>query len=313
MKKWFGVFAFCCLMLTGCHMNHEWQEATCTTPKTCTIGGETEGEPLGHTWVEATCSEPKHCSVCGEIEGEPLAHTWIEATCSEPKHCSVCGEIEGEPLGHTWIEANYQQPAICEICGETEGEPLQADFEKEGLVCEAELNRLYPYTTTCTGHPDILTTGSVLFSNFKVFESDEEHEALDGYEWQTYTVAIIFEDDNAWDYGVASSLGFAGYYEPIEERDDGTFTLNYNGEDYTECTYDCEETHDGWEYHIYTLEYCYYIRVPIGYDGIVAGARSRAEDGEAVYCRLTNNGEIITDSEEVKEYEPITGTYFYDE
>lgn len=47
-----------CLMLTGCH-NHEWQEATCTTPKTCLTGGETEGEALGHTWAEATCTEPK--------------------------------------------------------------------------------------------------------------------------------------------------------------------------------------------------------------------------------------------------------------
>ena len=34
-----------CVSLTGCHIKHEWVEATCTEPKTCTIGGETEGEP----------------------------------------------------------------------------------------------------------------------------------------------------------------------------------------------------------------------------------------------------------------------------
>ena len=64
-----------CVSLTGCHIKHEWVEATCTEPKTCTIGGETEGEPLGHTRVNATCTEPKTCSICGEKEGEALGHT----------------------------------------------------------------------------------------------------------------------------------------------------------------------------------------------------------------------------------------------
>ena len=116
-----------CLSLTGCHLNHEWQEATCTQPRTCTIGGETEGEPLGHTWVDATCTEPKTCSVCGETEGEPLGHTWADATCTEPKTCSVCGETEGQPLGHTWIDATCTEPKTCSVCGETNGEPIEHD------------------------------------------------------------------------------------------------------------------------------------------------------------------------------------------
>lgn len=55
---------------------HEWQEATCTTPKYCTICEESEGEALGHTkgeWEltkEATLVdvgvEELLCSVCGE-------------------------------------------------------------------------------------------------------------------------------------------------------------------------------------------------------------------------------------------------------
>lgn len=35
--------------LAGCGCQHQWEEATCTTPKTCTQCGETEGEALGHT------------------------------------------------------------------------------------------------------------------------------------------------------------------------------------------------------------------------------------------------------------------------
>ena len=51
-----STLAVCC-MLTGCHMKHEWLEATCTTPKTCSACGETEGEALdGHEWKAVTCT-----------------------------------------------------------------------------------------------------------------------------------------------------------------------------------------------------------------------------------------------------------------
>lgn len=41
---------------------HEWDEASCTVPKTCSICRATEGEPLGHepgswqTVTETTCT-----------------------------------------------------------------------------------------------------------------------------------------------------------------------------------------------------------------------------------------------------------------
>ena len=34
---------------------HEWTDATCGTPKTCTKCDLTEGEALGHSWQEADC------------------------------------------------------------------------------------------------------------------------------------------------------------------------------------------------------------------------------------------------------------------
>ena len=40
------------LVLTSCgnkQHEHKWSEATCTSPKTCTECGATEGEALGHT------------------------------------------------------------------------------------------------------------------------------------------------------------------------------------------------------------------------------------------------------------------------
>ena len=139
-----------CFCLSACCLSHDWQEATCTAPKTCAKCGKTEGNPLPHTWNEATCTKPKTCSVCGETEGEPLGHEWIDATCTEPKTCSECGETEGKALGHqaspatctedsvcsrcgmiiekatghAWMDATAGKPKTCKNCGLTEGDPL---------------------------------------------------------------------------------------------------------------------------------------------------------------------------------------------
>lgn len=82
------------LLLAGCGCKHEWTEATCTEPKTCSLCGETEGKPLGHTWEEATCTEPKTCAVCGITSGRANGHDWENATASSPKKCKVCGLTE---------------------------------------------------------------------------------------------------------------------------------------------------------------------------------------------------------------------------
>lgn len=100
-------FILFCVLLRACGAitlhDHEWQEATCTTPKTCSVCGDTEGDPLCHHWTEATCIAPKTCSVCGEAVGGPSKHDWIKATCEVPKTCSVCGAQDGEALGHHTI------------------------------------------------------------------------------------------------------------------------------------------------------------------------------------------------------------------
>ena len=122
-----GAIAF---MLSGCCFQHEWLEATCSTPKTCEECGKTEGDVLDHKWQEATCSAPKTCKICGETEGETLDHEWQEATCSTPKTCEICEETEGEGLNHEWQEATCSAPKTCALCGATEGESLGHKWEK---------------------------------------------------------------------------------------------------------------------------------------------------------------------------------------
>lgn len=110
-------------------MYHRWNDADCTTPKTCTICGKTEGMPLGHDWTDATCEDPKTCVVCGETEGEPLGHDWANATCIAPKTCTRCGKTEGDALGHELVDVQVlkeptcteegQQQGTCERCHET--------------------------------------------------------------------------------------------------------------------------------------------------------------------------------------------------
>lgn len=66
--------------LTACSCKHEWTEATCTAPKTCSLCQKAEGEPLRHSWNDATCTTPKICSSCKETEGKELGHDYKEET-----------------------------------------------------------------------------------------------------------------------------------------------------------------------------------------------------------------------------------------
>ena len=117
------------LVLSGCCLSHEWAEASCSVPKTCTKCGKSEGDVLPHTWTNATCTNPKTCSECGVTEGETLPHTWVDATCDNPKTCDKCNTTEGEALGHTWEDATCVSAKTCSTCNETSGTPLDHNYE----------------------------------------------------------------------------------------------------------------------------------------------------------------------------------------
>ncbi|MBE7002142.1 MAG: hypothetical protein E7421_05570 [Ruminococcaceae bacterium] len=65
---------------TSC--SHSWNNATCTTPKTCTKCGATEGNAAGHSWSAATCVAPKTCKTCNITEGTKGEHTYTNGVCS---------------------------------------------------------------------------------------------------------------------------------------------------------------------------------------------------------------------------------------
>ena len=121
--------------LAACCYEHQWADANCLEPQTCTQCGKQEGEALGHSWKDATCDVPKTCSVCAMTEGEPLGHSWMDATCDTPKTCSVCALTEGEALGHNWQAATTEDPMTCLTCAATEGERIITDPRFTTAAC----------------------------------------------------------------------------------------------------------------------------------------------------------------------------------
>jgi hypothetical protein len=121
-------------------LGHNWVDATCTTPKTCTICKATSGKALGHSWSTnikewvvkaATCTEEgfqivpcKNCSATDRRVIAVVGHAGGTATCTKGKICTYCGAEYSEPLGHTWKDATCTAPKTCSRCGATEGSAL---------------------------------------------------------------------------------------------------------------------------------------------------------------------------------------------
>jgi hypothetical protein len=84
---------------------HHWHECTA---EGCTLTAGTanseKGGYEGHNWTAANCTTAKTCSICGKTEGSALGHDWADATCTTPKTCkrTGCTATDGSPLGHNW-------------------------------------------------------------------------------------------------------------------------------------------------------------------------------------------------------------------
>ena len=120
-------FCIALLFLVSCNKcKHIWREATCDSPKECSICSATKGKSLGgHNWkfsyteTEATCDQNGtdiyKCSRCHEKEKrivEPSGHTFYSHICSK---CSLT-----DIKANTWYEyredgtfIKYQNAIVC--------------------------------------------------------------------------------------------------------------------------------------------------------------------------------------------------------
>ena len=179
---------------------------------------------------------------------------------------------------------------------------MPADFETYGLTINVEEGVTYDYVTACYEDSSITTVGHATFSDYRIIEEDAELglEKKEGYEWRTVHVSIVFDDENAYNYGMFVGQCLENYYD-IEgwdnssEYDEDTnmlhYVVNYHGTEY-EITVFYTEEWLGWVDRTNTYEYDVYVNVPIGYDGYVQGLYDKKtswEDGMNIYDVADDN------------------------
>lgn len=90
----------------------------------CMICGYEDENFHPHQWQEATCEESRTCTVCGETQGEPRGHIFQSDDCTKnPGVCVYCGFTQQEPPGHTYSSNHLYQCAVC-------GRPRQFGCDK---------------------------------------------------------------------------------------------------------------------------------------------------------------------------------------
>ncbi len=271
MKKVFALLLILSLVfLSGCGHEHTWQEATCTQPRTCTDCGETEGEALGHSPTEATVWEPSVCSVCGEVMGEKLAPAFERHNIEVMDIADVPTEFfDGAPTQNPETRYLYMEPLLMFYTGN--------NSRKAGVP------------------------GYLCLMDYSIIESDENHEALEGYEWRIANFKVIFPDMSS---GYQLAISDEDYYD-IEGHDDSAqgshYTVTWQGESYDGCVriinFSSEPDYTvpvtgGFASNLIFLSKGVTVafRVPVGYDGSVVCFRNSMysfEPGQYIYDVMT--------------------------
>ena len=76
------------------HVHNFTIKATCEQPAKC-VCGETSGVANGHQWEDATCTTPKQCDICNKTEGKALGHSFND---NAPFYCSTCEKENSNAL-----------------------------------------------------------------------------------------------------------------------------------------------------------------------------------------------------------------------
>ncbi len=102
-----------------------------------------------HNWIEATCQSPKTCTICQLNDGSVGEHKWTEATCYTPQTCKICGITEGETTNeHDWTTETEDSPSVCIFCRKMR--PLRTLPENGQVFIGSDLAR----NSTLTIHDD---------------------------------------------------------------------------------------------------------------------------------------------------------------
>ncbi len=132
-------------------VGHSWQNASCSSPRTCVICGVTDGDASGHSYTSVvtapTCTSSGFttytCTVCGDTYstqfGTASGHMWSDATCMLPKTCFICGDSEGDLADHNW------KGYACTECGTTREFYLFGFINGANYGCEEDFASMGAY------------------------------------------------------------------------------------------------------------------------------------------------------------------------
>ena len=155
-------------------------------------------EECEHEWNDATCTEPKTCSKCGATEGEanPDAHEWDEGKVTTEPTCSKAGvktftckhnaqhtkteEVAVDENAHNWGEAEYTWAEDGSSCTATR---VCKNNETHKETADAEITSKTVKDATCEE------------------KGETEYTAIFDVDWaakQTKTVADISEKGHDW-------------------------------------------------------------------------------------------------------------------
>lgn len=136
----------------GGYAEHDWTAANCTTAKTCSICGKTDGSALGHDWADATCTAPKTCkrTGCTATDGSPLDHDWDTVwTIGDDQHWHKCNRTGCTEINDAENHipdrnaATEDDPVKCTKCGKVLTPAL-------GHVHTSHLTSVVAKAPTCT-------------------------------------------------------------------------------------------------------------------------------------------------------------------
>ncbi|MBQ6263569.1 MAG: hypothetical protein IJK58_08665 [Clostridia bacterium] len=164
----------------------------------------------------------------------------------------------------------------------------EPDFEKYGIRCEMKLGRPVDFTVPCNDDETKFTTGTITVNNVSrkdindsIIEFAEENNIyVGGYEIISVEMELIFNDDNAIEYGINPHGRYEDYYnidllddtsERFVDTYDDTYVryeIEYEGE--RQYVYMWSFTENTSETSIDAIVTRTYL-VPKGYDGLVIG------------------------------------------
>ncbi|MCM1267477.1 MAG: hypothetical protein NC302_06190 [Bacteroidales bacterium] len=228
---------------------HEWADATCTAPKTCSKCGATEGEALGHTWVDATFAAPKTCSVCGETEGT-VKQSYFEEhgveVADAPVACTVDALIFNPDNPETYQKAT--------------------DCVWEQLDCYSEPAEEEGYQLI---YLELLATHQTYYDAAQDVSYHQGRMGASIYDWYTgqKLPARSMEGNDAFEISVPLEVDGVSYdvSNSLETQWEGS-----------EWVYD----DDGNGTYTWKAYFTYSFKVPDGYDGLVFAAVSAREYDE---------------------------------